>query len=391
MFVLVCAFTLALTFVIENPNRIIRAEGSKQEVSETAKTSKEILDDAVAELETPFAKSIYKDISLVSKLGDVAITWTSDHRDVVSEEGRVTRKEDGQDVKLTATLTYDGLTVDKEIQITVIGTNEKLYYKYDFNESLNETNKGLVGSHLVGNKVFELGGTENYTTGIVKDSDGKNGSAFKFDGNTGIKLPANIISSNVYSVSMWVKPETITHYTSLFFGEKSRDEWISLAPFNGDEVLADTVVLRADPAYDSGRTNIKLPLNKWSQLTITNDQGTMKVYHNGKEVASGVKFPDLFSDGKESSFSLGVNFWDPAFKGSVDDLIIYPDTSLSAEDIENYYEEINSAVTVEDTANDILESIFVPTETKGDLNLINEVLDTSINWSSSNEGVICIL
>ena len=315
LFVLVSVFTLALTFVIENPNRIIRAEGSKQELSETAKTSQEILDDAVAELEIPFAKSIYKNISLVSKLGDVKIKWTSDQPNVVSEVGLVNRKEDGQDVKLTATLTYGGLTVDKEIHITVIGTNEKLYYKYDFNESLNETNKGLVGSHLVGNKVFELGGTENYTTGIVKDQDGQNGSAFKFDGNTGIKLPANIISSNVYSVSMWVKPETITHYTSLFFGEKSPDEWISLAPFNGDEGLADTVVLRADPAYDSGHTNIKLPLNKWSQLTITNDQGTMKVYHNGEVVASGVGFPDLFSDGKESSFSLGVNYWDLAFKG----------------------------------------------------------------------------
>lgn len=60
-------------------------------------------------------------------------------------------------------------------------------------------------------------------------------------------------------------------------------------------------------------------------------EGEVKVYINGSEKFSGTGFPDVFTN-KNAVFTLGINYWNPPFKGLIDELKVYSNT-LSAEDV----------------------------------------------------------
>ena len=68
------------------------------------------------------AASVTKNLTLLSTVGTVTITWTSSAPAVISNSGVVTRGNQNQPVTLTATVTYGEVSETKVFEVTVIAT-----------------------------------------------------------------------------------------------------------------------------------------------------------------------------------------------------------------------------------------------------------------------------
>lgn len=98
------------------------------------------------------ASSVTRNINLPTTLGELTVEWRSDLVSVISNTGVVTRQFSDVEVKLTATVTSDGLTASRVFTLTVIGV--------DVNAALNSV-------VLVGNNITFNTATNRYT--IVGD------------------------------------------------------------------------------------------------------------------------------------------------------------------------------------------------------------------------------
>ncbi len=73
---------------------------------------------------------VVDDVTLTSQLGfypDVEITWESSHPDLIDADGEVNRPGPGEDnvrVTLTATLSLDDASVEREFQMLVLAEEE---------------------------------------------------------------------------------------------------------------------------------------------------------------------------------------------------------------------------------------------------------------------------
>ncbi|KQB93197.1 arabinanase [Geobacillus sp. PA-3] len=198
--------------------------------------------------------------------------------------------------------------------ITVLPYEEaKLTAHYSFdNNDLSDSTGNFGPGTITGNRIDNEGGTIAY-------ADGKIGKAAVLNGQSGIRLPDGLVSSNQYSVSLWVKPEQLTTHTTTFFGAKDPNHWVSLVPQGWD---GNTMLWSGSSPWYDGRTFWKIPTGQWTHLAFSVDNGAVKVYINGVEKFSGTNFPDIFNN-TNASFALGVNWWDPPFKGLIDELRIY--------------------------------------------------------------------
>lgn len=98
--------------------------GSHTPSTPSAPTAAAILEQAAAALnitlaEEDTASHITKNVGMKTSQGDVAISWASSNTAVISNEGAVTRQSTPEDVTLTATLTYQGQSVQKEFVLHV--------------------------------------------------------------------------------------------------------------------------------------------------------------------------------------------------------------------------------------------------------------------------------
>ncbi len=75
---------------------------------------------------------------------------------------------------------------------------------------------------------------------------------------------------------------------------------------------------------------MKIPVNEWSHLAFTVQEGTIKVYVNGVEKFNRSGFPNVFTT-TNGTFALGVNWWDTPFKGQLDELRVYESVLTSAQ------------------------------------------------------------
>ncbi|MNN89551.1 hypothetical protein D3C81_2073820 [compost metagenome] len=80
-------------------------------------------------------------------------------------------------------------------------------------------------------------------------------------------------------------------------------------------------MLWANAAYQA-TAGFKIAVNQWSHVVFTVHNGTVKLYINGEETFSGTGFPNTFTN-NNGIFTLGVNYWDSAYKGLIDELKIY--------------------------------------------------------------------
>ena len=251
------------------------------------------------------------------------IAWTSSNPAVVGNTGVVTASPNG-DVTLTlsARITKGTSSMVKTFTVTVRKAGGLLAH-YAFDGNLLDSNGVFAPGSVTGSRIDAGGGSLGYEAGVK-------GNAAVFDGATGIRLPNGLVSSNNYTVALWLKPAQLTAFTTTFFGARTTDSWISLLPKGHDFVGGASMLWSGTAWYDAG-LGMNIPVGRWSHLAFSVKNGAVNVYVDGVKKFSGVNFPNVFTT-TAGVFGLGVNWWDTPYKGSMDELRIYG-TALSDADV----------------------------------------------------------
>nr|WP_186576924.1 LamG-like jellyroll fold domain-containing protein [Aquibacillus kalidii] len=298
-----------------------------------SRTDQVVVDGIKQELSETLPTEAIKDIKLPTGATQGAkISWQSSNPGVISQEGNVQRPKFGSEdavVELTATITLNEITETVTVTVTVPTEEQgQLVAYYDFSEGLIDRSGNQKEATVTGNRINNTGGEITFADGVV-------GQAAKFNGESGIKLANGLISTDKYSISLWVKPEVITNFTTSFFGARTENNWISIVPKTD---FAQTMVWsnNSNNWYDA-KTDMTIPTDKWSHLTFTVNDGEAMFYINGQQKFSGSNFPDIFTS-LDAVFGLGVNFWDTPFKGLMDEVRVYDGVVLPAEEVQSLYE-----------------------------------------------------
>ena len=282
-------------------------------------TDREAVDAVLADLTLGDTSAVIADLTLpTTGTHGASITWSSSDPGVVSEGGDVVRPEAGTgDATLTLTATVTRGAVSATATFTVV-VKEKveggLVASYSFEGDLSEGTGALAAGTVTGNRIDAVGGSVSYAPGA-------HGQAVVLDGTSGVRLPDGLISGSTYSVSLWLRPDQLTQYTTAFFGARDPNNWVSLVPRGHDGVGGATMVWSGAAWYDAG-TGTQIPVGEWTHLALTVDAGDVSVYVDGVRAFSGTGFPDVFST-ITGAFALGVNWWDVPFAGAVDELRVY--------------------------------------------------------------------
>ncbi|MFP4187119.1 MAG: immunoglobulin-like domain-containing protein [Acholeplasmataceae bacterium] len=135
-------------------------------------TDQELIDEVKSDLTlSGDLDAITSDVTLPEEVNDVAITWTSDQPDVISDTGAVTRPEEGDvTVTLTASFTIGDIVDEKEFVLTVlqeevIEQDHSIDLQFDDPEDADIFNLGdIEDMHEVedGNLVIEHTGETDY-------------------------------------------------------------------------------------------------------------------------------------------------------------------------------------------------------------------------------------
>lgn len=202
---------------------------------------------------------------------------------------------------------------------------DERYVKFSFNHSLWDDN------HL--NEGIYIGSEPQYCEGVIAGSGAiylPGGDVYK----DVIKLPNTVISSESYTISMWVKSETITWWTSLLYAE-FENGFISLAPcaWEGTSVYRIKDGRDVNGWYDT--TCCSLVQNEWIFLAITYDAKSeiARYYSSGYQAGYRQHVPTLRI---AKHIILGGDVFQKSFKGYVSELTIY-DHVKSAHEILNIH------------------------------------------------------
>lgn len=286
-------------------------------IKQADKSDKQIVEDVRKALTLGDTSNVMSDLELpVKGARNASIAWETSDPAVVSNTGEVYPPEAGEEsltAVLTATITKGAATATKQFTIVVVpvDTEYGLTAQYAFENNLDDSYGLFDEGTITGDRIDNTGGTISYADGVV-------GKAAVFDGSSGIKLPDGLISSEHYSVTMWVYAEQHSQFTTTFFGG-SENSWISLVPQSWDN---NTMLWSGSKVYYDASTGSRIRAKQWHHIAFTVDGDAVKVYVNGVLKYSGTGFPDVFSAGG-GSFGLGVNWWDIPFKGMIDELRIY--------------------------------------------------------------------
>jgi arabinan endo-1,5-alpha-L-arabinosidase len=295
-------------------------------------SSPELLDSAAALLDLGDVTAVRENLDL-PRTGAYAsaVRWQSSNPAVLSTRGVVTRPGRDQpdvDVTLTATLSLDGLVTTKTFAVRVKSLAPPIpVAAYSFEDDLAESAGRQPPGLVVGDRVFNPGGSVSFATGAV-------GRALVLDGASGVRLPDGLLHDRSYSIAMWLNPTAATQFTTAFFGWATDSSWISVVP-RGPGAAQHTMLWSGTKWFD-GTFNSAIPVGAWSHLVMVVNNGTLNLYLNGVRVNTLANFPDVFTPAASRQFALGVNFWDTPYNGMVDELKLY-DEPLAQETVNELY------------------------------------------------------
>ncbi len=283
----------------------------------------------IAALDLGDTAAVTGDLALPAEgTGGTTITWTSSDPAVVGTDGAVLRPAIGAPdahVTLTATVASGGVSQTASFELTVLArTPGVLSGSWSFEGDLTDGAGLHPAATTTGARLDAPGGTTAFA------ADGVSGSALHLDGASGVRLPDSLIQGSEYTVSLWLRPDRLTSFTTAFFGAASPESWVSLVPQGHTGVGGSTMLWSGTRWYDAG-TGQTLPLDQWSHVAFVVDGGSVVVYIDGVKRFQGTGFPDVFSSAG-AQFGIGVNWWDAPFTGDVDELNVWS-TALTAQDV----------------------------------------------------------
>ncbi len=252
------------------------------------------------------------------------IQWSSSVPQVIAANGKVEAPSAGSSdavVELTATVSLLGVQQQKTFSVLVKA--RKAYNRtalYRFEQDLTDSTGLLTPGQATGSRPD--------SSGVVSFASGKAGQALQLNGQNGVRLPDGLIRSHTYTVSLWLKPAVLTQFTPAFFAAANPDNWLSLVPRSWDQ---NTMLWSGSQVWFDGSAGLQIPLNQWTHVAFSVQQGQLSLYINGVQKFTGSNFRDLFSQA-QAVFALGVNYWDIPFNGAIDELAVY-ETALSAAEI----------------------------------------------------------
>ncbi|KAJ9470659.1 Endoglucanase [Diplonema papillatum] len=167
------------------------------------------------------------------------------------------------------------------------------------------------------------GGSVSYGTGVY-------GHSLYLDGETGVRLPDDLVGDN-YTVAFWVKRQSTTEETTLWYGYKGND-WCR---FRVSDIGAGALRCgntSAEPTFEFAIPDFQLPVATWTHIAFTfeDNTATVSLFVNGAFVGNMTDMPQLFAGG---SSALGVNNTEAdAFKGWIDEVLVF-NTALTAAEL----------------------------------------------------------
>ncbi|WP_062299740.1 LamG-like jellyroll fold domain-containing protein [Demequina maris] len=291
-------------------------------------TGKAAVDAVVADLDLGDTSAVVSDLELPTDgTGDTTITWRSSNPAVVSTTGEVTRPAAGEaDAQVTLTAAVRNGTAVKKVSFTVIvkaRPEAQQVGAWSFEDTLADNAGALATPTVTGNRADNTGGAVSYV------ADGVSGSALHLDGTAGVRLPDGLVQGDTYAVSMWLRPEALTSYTSAFFAASASNQWLSVVPqgWNGETMLWSN----DGAAWYDGVTSQLIPVDEWTHLAFSVDAGQVTLYVNGTDVGANPAFTDVLTS-PSAIFALGVNYWDTPFQGDIDELAMWT-SALTPEEV----------------------------------------------------------
>lgn len=276
-------------------------------------------EDIVAEVERGLSlgnpNNVTNDLELITEaFAGTSISWESSDEEIIDTDGSVRRPSDtDQVVRLTATITLRDVTIKKTFDMTVLMRQETaLSAHYPLDGNLTDVYGDMPEVKVTGMRIDDIGGEPSF-------GEGRDGQAFHFDGEKGLRLPNGLIDSSRYSVTFYTYPTAHHEHSTLFFGARNPDQWVSVVPYGH---TGQTMVWSGSESWYDGPAPNRIELNEWHHLALVVDGEHLAFYINGELAYEGLGFNDYFSNG-DAYFGLGVNHWDVPFEGYISDFKVY--------------------------------------------------------------------
>lgn len=239
-------FILSLTLIACQPSELDRL--------------KEVLGDVSISYQTPDNEDgVTQDLDLVTTLGDVTISWSSSHPDIISSSGEVNRPDQNTDVTLTATLTLGQATETLTFTVNVIAVEIVI-------DPLEQalSNVDLSDSYTM-NITFE---TDEDSYPVTVKIAGSLASIEAFDETIYYEIDNNICYIYELEQALWTKTEVTC-------SEKGTTELAFLSGFSKDYFVQQQdgestfYVLKMD-YYQSLQSFLNSSMTSNFKLTISN-------------------------------------------------------------------------------------------------------------------------
>jgi hypothetical protein len=221
---------------------------------------KEVLGDVSISYQTPDNNdSVTQDLELITTIGDVTISWSSSHPDIISSSGEVTRPNNNTTVTLTATLTLGQATETLTFTLDVIAIEIVI----DLLEHAL-SNMDLLDSYTM-NITFE---TDEDSYPVTVKIAGSLASIEAFDETIYYEIDNNICYVYELEQALWTKTEVTC-------SEKGTTELAFLSGFSKDYFIQQQdgeitfYVLKMD-YYQSLQSFLNSSMTSNFKLTLSN-------------------------------------------------------------------------------------------------------------------------
>lgn len=247
-----------------------------------------------------------------------------------------------------------------------------------------------------------IGGLNGATVGNTAWVKGLSGYAIQLNGGEDyIRIPnAALTQSSDITVSMWVRLDQISTWTSLFVAGSSQQNYVVWAamgtPFGNKVGMTLAIKQNGGNEYRVSAPDGTVPsVGEWSLITYTQSGTTATLYLNGEQVgrvdnmAGSIK--GVLDSSSADSVRIGDNhiFNDPSMVGAVSEILIY-DRVLTADTLKAQVaakaqaaallelQAAADALTLGDLS-DVTEDLSLPTGTENGI---------QITWASSNTELV---